>query len=321
MFKTLSLRLVSGVRQMIKDYILGERITAFLLLKQLELKISDSGSRLALVLGDRTGDIEAVVWNEPEFVKSEIDGAEVVKVMGLVSSYRNKPQITIEKVRRAEVDEYNPDDLKRASKVPPDKLKEEFLIIVESITEPNLKTLLLNFSQDEDLFDKWLKKPAGKKFHHDYISGLADHSLSLAHAADLICRNYDFLDRDLLVTGALLHDVGKTAEFEGEIVYDYSEAGRLIGHLAIGDHIVADMVKEIEDFPERLELKLRHLILSHHGELIKGAVVHPKTREAYVLNLLDEIDSRLDAINKIGEKADDIWSDYIKPLEDFLFFG
>ena len=115
--------------KMIKDYILGERITAFLLLKQLELKISDSGSRLALVLGDRTGDIEAVVWNEPEFVKSEIEGAEVVKVRGLVSSYRNKPQITIEKVRRAEVDEYNPDDLKRASKVPPERLKDEFLAI------------------------------------------------------------------------------------------------------------------------------------------------------------------------------------------------
>ncbi|NIP44155.1 MAG: hypothetical protein GWO41_05800, partial [candidate division Zixibacteria bacterium] len=151
---------------MIKDYILGERITAFLLLKQLELKISDSGSRLALILGDRTGDIEAVVWNEPEFVKSEIDGAEVVKVRGLVSSYRNKLQITVEKVRRAEAGEYNPDDLKRASKLPLERLKDEFLEIVESITEPNLKTLLLNFSEDEDLFDKWLKKPAGKKFHH-----------------------------------------------------------------------------------------------------------------------------------------------------------
>ncbi|HDS01619.1 MAG TPA: hypothetical protein ENO07_06325, partial [candidate division Zixibacteria bacterium] len=159
MFKTSSLRLVSGVRQMIKDYILGEQITAFLLLKQIELKISESGSRLALVLGDRTGDIEAVVWNEPEFVKSEIEGAEVVKVQGLVSSYRNKPQITIEKIRKAEAGEFNPDDLKRASSVPPEKLKEEFLAIAESITEPNLRTLLLNFSGDEELFDKWLKRP------------------------------------------------------------------------------------------------------------------------------------------------------------------
>jgi 3'-5' exoribonuclease len=306
---------------MIKDYILGERITAFLLLKQMEIKIAESGSRLALVLGDRTGDIDAVVWNEAEAVKLDLEGAEVVKVQGMVNSYRNKPQITIEKIRKAEEGEYLADDLKRASGKSPEKLKEEFLEIAESITEPNLKALLLKFSEDEELFEKWLKRPAGKKFHHDYISGLADHSLSLARIADLICQNYPFLDRDLLVTGALLHDIGKTIEFEGELVYDYSEAGRLVGHLTIGDHIVADIIRDIEDFPERLALKLRHLILSHHGDLDKGAVVRPKTREAYVLHFLDEIDSKLDAINKIAEKADDNWSGYIKPLEDFLFFG
>jgi 3'-5' exoribonuclease len=306
---------------MIKDYVLGERITAFLLLKQMEIKVAESGSRLALVLGDRTGDIDAVVWNDAESVKIDIEGADVIKVQGMVTSYRNKPQITIEKIRKAEAGEYIPDDLKRASGRSLEKLKEEFLGTVETISDSNLKSLLQRFAGDEELFGKWLQRPAGKKFHHDYISGLADHSLSLAHAADLICQNYPFLDRDLLVTGALFHYVGKTIEFEGEIVYDYSEAGRLVGHLTIGDHLVTDMIKEIEGFPERLALKLRHLILSHHGELDKGAVVHPKTREAYVLHFLDEIDSKLDAINKIAEKADDNWSGYIKPLEDFLFFG
>jgi 3'-5' exoribonuclease len=306
---------------MIRDFILGERVTTFLLLKQMELKASESGTRLTMILGDRTGDIDAVVWNDVEQVKALIEGAEVVKVRGLVSSYRNKPQLTVEQIRKANQDEYNPDDLKRAAAKPPEKLKEELEEIVGTIQEQNLAALLRMFIDDEELLEKWLSRPAGKKFHHDYISGLADHSLSLARDADLICQNYPILNRDLLVAGALLHDIGKTVELEGEIVFDYSDAGRLIGHISMGDRMIAEMISKIEGFPDNLALKLRHLILSHHGDPEKGAAVRPKTREAFVLHYLDQIDSRLDAINKIAEKADDIWSEYIKPLDDFLYFG
>jgi 3'-5' exoribonuclease len=306
---------------MIRDFILGERVTTFLLLKQMELKASESGTRLTMVLGDRTGDIDAVVWNDVEQVKAMIEGAEVVKVRGMVSSYRNKPQLTVEQIRKANPDEYNPDDLKRAAAKPPEKLRQELEEIVITIQEQNLAALLRMFLEDEELMEKWLSRPAGKKFHHDYISGLADHSLSLARDADLICKNYPILDRDLLVAGAVLHDIGKTVELEGDIVFDYSDAGRLIGHISMGDRMIADMVSKIEGFPDNLALKLRHLILSHHGDPEKGAAVRPKTREAFVLHYLDQIDSRLDAINKIAEKADDIWSEYIKPLDDFLYFG
>lgn len=306
---------------MIRDFILGERVTAFLLLKQMEIKASESGTRLTMILGDRTGEIDAVIWNEAEHAKSLIEGAEVVKVRGLVSSYRNKPQLTIEQIRKANPGEYDPDELKRVASRPPEKLKEELEEIIGTIQEQNLAVLLKMFLEDEELLERWLICPAGKKWHHDYVSGLADHSLSLARIADLICGNYPDLDRDLLITGALLHDIGKTVELEGEIVYDYSDAGRLIGHISIGDRMVADMISKIEEFPENLGLKLRHLILSHHGDPDKGAAVRPKTREAFVLHYLDLIDSKLDAINKIAEKADDIWSGYIKPLDDFLYFG
>ncbi len=306
---------------MIKDFVIGERITAYLLLKEIELKIWDNGTRLSLVLGDRSGNIEAVVWNEAEALKAELERIEVVKVQGLVGSYRNKTQLTVEKIRPAKEGEYDPADLKRAPLKPPDELRADFMALVDSIQNPHLGSLLRLIAEDEEMFSKFLSRPAGKKFHHDFIAGLADHSLSLARLADLVCRNYPDLDRDLLVTGALLHDLGKISEFEGHLVFDYSDAGRLIGHITMGDHIVANLIGRIEDFPETLGLKLRHMILSHHGELAKGAVVKPKIREAFVLNYLDEIDSKLDAINKIAEKADSKWSEYIKPLEDFLFFG
>jgi 3'-5' exoribonuclease len=306
---------------MIKDFVIGEQIQAFLLMKRIEVKVSANGSRLTLVLGDRTGNIDAVVWNDAEMVRDSLDDTEVVKVQGLVSSYHNKPQLTVERIRTANIGEYDPEDLKRAAGKPPEELKAELVEIIDSITDIHLNKLLQLILENEVVFSKYLQSPAGKMFHHDFISGLAEHSLSMARLADLVCQNYSILNRDLLVTGAILHDIGKITEFEGEIVYDYSDAGRLIGHISIGDHLIADLIREIEDFPCELENKLRHLILSHHGSLDKGAVVKPKTREAFVLHCLDEIDSKLDAINKIAEKTDGNWSEYIKPLEDFLYFG
>jgi len=306
---------------MIKDFVIGEKINTFLLLKQMEVKVSPNGSRLAIVLGDRTGNIDAVIWNDAEIARDSLIDAEVVKVDGLVGSYRNKPQVTIERIRTAHPGEYDPEDLKRAAGKPPEELKAELVEIVDSITNTYLNKLLTMILDDEELCSKYLYSPAGKMLHHDFISGLAEHSLSLARLANLVCQHYPGLDRDLLVTGAILHDIGKITEFEGEIVFDYSDAGRLIGHIAIGDHMIADMIQDIEDFPMELENKLRHLILSHHGDLDKGAVVKPKTREAFVLHFLDDIDSKLDAINKIAEKTDGDWSEYIRPLEDFLYFG
>ena len=179
--------------------------------------------------------------------------------------------------------------------------------------------MLVLFQNDTDTFEQFLTKPAGKRFHHDYYTGLAEHSLSMVSLADLVCQNYPDLDRDLLVCGALFHDIGKIHEFAGEVVYDYSDAGRLIGHITMGDHYIADLIKQIEDFPNDLALKLRHLILSHHGTGEHGAPITPKTREAFVLHNIDEIDSKLDAIDKIAEKTSDKWSEFIRPLETFLY--
>jgi len=306
---------------MIKDYGIGERITAFLLLKGLEYKTFDNGSMLSLTLGDRSGNINAVVWENVEQINRELQDAQVVKVHGLIGSYRSRLQLKVEAIRPARDGEYDPEELKRGPALTIEDLRKAFAEITETVDNTFLRALLERFARMPEYFEKYLQSPAGKKFHHDYAGGLAEHCLSLAGLAVKVCTQYDYLDRDLLVTGALLHDVGKILEFEGELVYDYSDAGRLVGHITIGDHLVINIINDIEDFPADLALKLRHLILSHHGKAEMGAAVTPKTREAYVLHFLDEIDSKLNAINKIAEKTDGKWSEYNKLLDTFLFFG
>ena len=306
---------------MIRDFKSGERITDFFLLKQMELKVHEGGSRLVLLLGDRTGSIDAVLWDQAETIKTALDDAEVVKVQGLVGSFRGRPQLTVERIRSAHAGEFDLANLKRASSRPLEDLKQEFTDLVNSLENPHLKALLMNLSENEELTENYFHFPAGTRWHHDYVSGLVDHSLSMARLVDLVCRNYPELDRDLLIAGALLHDIGKITEFEGELVFEYSDAGRLVGHIVIGNNIVVDLIRQLPDFPKDLELKLRHLILSHHGQLEHGAVVKPLTAEAHLLHHLDQIDSKLDAIKKISEKTDDKWSEYIRPLESFLYFG
>ena len=287
---------------MIQDFNIGDIVTAFVLLKQIEIKVAPSGSRLALVLGDRSGEIDGILWDNAEAITDELAGAEVVKVKGQVGSYRQKQQLTVEKIRPAARDEYNIEDLRRSSGKSVQELKDEYIDMVDALDNPSLKQLLVEFQNDAPTFELFLTKPAGKRFHHDYYTGLAQHSLSLASLADLICQNYPDLDRDLLVCGALFHDIGKIKEFAGEVVYDYSDAGRLIGHITMGDHYIAGLIDKIEDFPDDLALKLRHMILSHHGTGEHGAPVTPKTREAFVLHFIDEIDSKLDAIVKSRRK-------------------
>lgn len=314
-------RLRAEVAKLIRDFKSGERITDFFLLKQMELKVHEGGSRLVLVLGDRTGSIDAVVWDQAEAMKTALDGAEVVKVQGLVGSFKGRPQLKVERIRSAQIGEFDLANLKRASSRQIEDLKQEFTDLVNSLENPHIKSLLLKLSEDDELYGSYFHFPAGTRWHHDYISGLIDHSLSMARLVDLVCRNYPELDRDLLIAGALLHDIGKTVEFEGELVFEYSDAGRLVGHIVIGNNIVVDLIRQLPDFPKVLELKLRHLILSHHGQLEHGAVVKPLTAEAHLLHHLDQIDSKLDAIKKISEKTDDKWSEYIRPLESYLYFG
>jgi 3'-5' exoribonuclease len=306
---------------MISDFVQGDNITGFFALVTAQVIPYDRGERLRLEFSDASGKIEGILWEDASAVFNEIRDADVVKVRGLVSSYRDKPQLKVEKIRPARDGEYDIADLLKVVEGGIEKQIELFDKIIATIEDEFLAALLRLVRNDSEVFENYMAAPAGKRFHHDYIGGLAQHSLSIAYLADGVCAHYPKLNRDLLICGAIFHDIGKTYELTSGVKLDYTDEGRLVGHIALGDQIVVEYISQIPDFPEKLEFKLRHMIASHHGEKQYGAPVVPQTREAYVLHLLDRIDSGLNVFEDYDEKRDGDWGGYVNLWERYLYFG
>lgn len=306
---------------MITEMVLGDSITDFFVLESCILKQYDKGEMLTIELSDSSGRVAGVVWEAAAGIYNAIKDSDVVKVKGLVSSYRDKFQIKVEKIRPAEDGEY---DIAKLVPVVPggiERQRQLFDEILTTIENPFLLELLRLMRNDSELFESFLSSPAGKRFHHDYVGGLAQHSLSMAILADKVCGHYPHLDRDLIVCGAILHDIGKTEELTAGCKMDYTDAGRLIGHITLGDEIVTDLISRVPDFPEKLELKIRHLVASHHGERQFGSPIVPQTREAWVLHIVDKIDSGLNVFDDREAKSDSDWSGWVNLWERYLYFG
>jgi 3'-5' exoribonuclease len=169
------------------------------------------------------------------------------------------------------------------------------------------------------MYRAYCQAPAAKGFHHNYIHGLLEHSVSVCHVASAIAEQYPDVNRDLLVSGAILHDIGKTIEFDYTTTIDYSDSGRLLGHIVLGEKIVADAIARLEAFPSELSLQLLHLILSHHGEKEYGSPIRPKTPEAFILNHADDIDAKANVFQQKRAGNDDAWSEFNRPLDRFLY--
>jgi 3'-5' exoribonuclease len=306
---------------MIRDFTQGETVTEFLAVATINLRHYDQGQMLRLELSDSSGKIEAVVWDDAASTYEQLADVDVVKVQGLVTSYRDKPQLKVMRIRAANTDEYELDRLLRVVECGIDKLVEDFDRLIATLQDEFMAELMRRIRNDADFFDGYTRAPAGKRFHHDYIGGLAEHSISMANLADKCCEHYPKLNRDLLVCGALLHDIGKVVELSSGLRMDYTDEGRLIGHMTLGDEILTSYIADIPDFPDKLETKLRHLIASHHGERQYGAAVEPQTREAWVLHHVDKIDSGLNVFDHYDEKRSDEWSDFVNLWNRFLYFG
>lgn len=187
-----------------------------------------------------------------------------------------------------------------------------------------LKNLLSIVLEDDEFRKQFELAPAGKKWHHGYIGGLLEHTASMMKLASRVCDHYTFLDRDLLLSGVFFHDLGKIWELSYDTSIDYSVDGRLLGHIVMGAEYIGKLAADIKDLDERTVSLLRHLVLSHQGALENGTPVLPKTREAFVLYYLDEIDSKLNAINRELEKekhSDEPFTGYIRLLDRMLYRG
>jgi len=307
---------------MIKDFVQNDTVTVYVTVRRKQVKEYNGNTFISFEFGDASGRIAGVWWEPERAAIEDIEEGAIIKVKGVVSQYRNKPQLKVQRVRLANEDEYDLADLLPHSKFTKDELSSKIISLTERVENSFIKKLMHLFWDDREYFDEYLKAAAGKLWHHSYIAGLAEHSINVTEICLDMAVRYDFLNRDLLIFGGLFHDMGKVQQYKITSFIDYSDEGRLIGHINLADQIVTEKAKQIESFPSKLLMKLRHLILSHHGQIEYASPVVPQIPEAFVLYYADEIDSKMGAINRIREKdRDGAWSEYVNLLGRYLYLG
>jgi 3'-5' exoribonuclease len=299
----------------LNEHSIGDDFTLFLIVNKCEIKTSKNGkSFLNLELRDRTVTLPAKIWDnvESSFLKLK-DGA-IVKVAGTIEEFNNAPQIRIEKWRVAtSEDDISPEDFLPKSRRALPSMIEEFEQVINSVNNHFLHRLLKNIFS-EDSLRKYTRTPAGKGWHHAYIHGLLEHTLEIVRICDLMCSIHPEINRDLLVSGALLHDFGKTEELTYDTAFDYTDKGKLIGHIMIGAIAVEKSASAIENFPIELKERLIHLVLSHQGKLEYASPVEPKTLEAIVLYQADELSAKTNAYKSAIEAEKNKGSKWTKFL-------
>ncbi|RPJ13003.1 MAG: HD domain-containing protein, partial [Desulfobacteraceae bacterium] len=244
-------------------------------------------------------------------------------VKGNISEYKGTLQAVIKSMEPFPKDSVDPSDFLPVTRHNVDSMFERIVKLADSIEEKNLRELLDLFWQDSVFVEKFKKAPAAKMMHHARIGGLLEHTLSMALLADKIAGHYTAIDRNLLIAGAILHDIGKIREFEYIFSIDYSDEGRLLSHIVIGLGMIDEKIKGIKEFPDTLALMLKHLVVSHHGTRDFGSPEPPKTIEAVLLNYVDEIDSKISGIREFmaSEETAGNWTKYHKMLERHFYTG
>src|SRR5712671_455789 len=257
---------------------------------------------LALILGDRSGQLEAKMWDNVEEVLNAFEQDDFLKIKGLVNKYKNRFQLTIHKVRKLgdteiEFSDYLPKTTKNI-----DDLWQTLTDFVASFQNPHLKSLVQAFMSDPEIAAAYRNAPAAKTLHHAYIGGLLDHVVSLFRSCDLVCRNYPQVNRDLLLTGVFLHDIGQIHELAYNRSFSYTTRGQLLGHMIIELEMVHAKIAQIPNFPRELKTLVEHLIISHHGQYEFGSPKLPMFPEALVLHYLDDLDSKMQALRAMFQR-------------------
>ena len=279
---------------------------------------------LKMQLADKTGEIEALVWDDAVSANARVVGAEFVRVKGRVERYQRRNNLNVALLEPVAAEKVNVKSFLPETPRSRKELWRQLDELRKSVREPHLARLLAAFFEEDAFVTQFVDAPAARKFHHAYLGGLLEHTTQVARLASTVADLYPGLDRDLLMTGALLHDIGKVREFKYTTSIDYTDEGRLLGHIVIGDRMVSERIAHISPFPEELTQKVRHLLLAHHGELEYGSPVGIRIGEAFVLHFLDNMDAKLNMvrmlIEQIGE-SDSRWTPYDWRLGRELFLG
>jgi 3'-5' exoribonuclease len=301
----------------VTDLLSEQNITTFFLVHEKELRNTREGrAYLRLELGDRSGTIEARMWDQFEAVAKDIQRDDFVKVQARVELYRNKPQLALIQLRLAKPDEIDLADYLPHTSADVEKMFGELRAYAESIGNPWLKKLTLSMIADPEIARCYKRAPAAKVMHHAYLGGLLEHVISLCGMSRRVATHYPELDVDLLLTAAILHDVGKLDELCYERAIGYTTPGQLLGHIVMELETVTRAVDKIPGFPAPLKTVVQHLLISHHGQYEFGSPKLPMIREAMVFHYLDDLDSKLAAVRvALGSPSgDEEWSAYSAAL-------
>jgi 3'-5' exoribonuclease len=292
-------------------------ITTFFLVHEKEIRNTREGkSYLRLELGDRSGTIEARMWDLFETIAKDINRDDFVKVQARVEIYRNKPQLALQQVRRAKPEEIDLVDFLPHTKEDVDKLYERLLEYAGAIRDPWLKILVAGIITDPKIAPRYKRAPAAKVMHHAFIGGLLEHVVGLCALAQLLATHYAELDVDLLLTAAMLHDIGKLDELCYERAIGYTTEGQLLGHIVMELETVSRAMDGIAGFPAPLKTVVQHMLISHHGQYEFGSPKLPMIREAMVFHYMDNLDSKMAAVRAAlsSGAGDDQWSAYSTAL-------
>ncbi|MBN1104072.1 MAG: HD domain-containing protein [Deltaproteobacteria bacterium] len=306
----------------VKDIRKDDRIQGLYLVKVKRVGSTKRGDPyLGMTLMDRTGEIEARLWERVEELSSVFREGDVLDVEGIAGLYQDQVQLTLSNLRVSKG--ADPEIFLEETPRDVSEMMASLRQVMKGLKNPHLKGLVDRFLSDHAFLSLFKKAPAAKNFHHNYLGGLLEHTLSVCETAELAAAHYGELDRDLLLAGALLHDVGKVKELRFDRQIDYTDEGRLLGHIVLGVGMVEEKLEGLKGFPQELGLRLKHLILSHHGEFEFGSPKRPKFLEAFALHLVDDLDAKMNGLRRFMERdrQEGNWTDFNRLFERYFLKG
>ena len=289
----------------IRDYREGDRMFDIYLCKHKQSAVTKNGKPYeTVILQDKTGTIDAKIWDPNNAGIAEFDALDYIEVYGDVNSFQNALQVNVKRIRVCHEGEYDPADYLPVSSKNIDGMYKEVLGLIGRTENEYLKKLLESFFVEDEAFIRAFRtSSAAKTVHHGFVGGLLEHTLSVAKLCEYFCKTYPILKRDLLVAAALCHDIGKTKELSLFPENDYTDDGQLLGHIVMGAEMVGEKARQIPGFPPVLEAELKHCILAHHGEYEYGSPKKPALIEAAALNLADNADAKLETFSEALQGA------------------
>ena len=307
----------------VKDIKDGQHIDALFLLKSMNKAETRAGKTyLALKVMDRSGELAGRVWDRADHWFDQVEVGRVVRVCGQSQSYKDVLQLKVNSLEAVSDKEVDMAFFVPATVFDIEQMARELRKFARSVSDEFLNKLLLKFLLNKKFMAGFCQAPAAKSMHHAYVGGLLEHTLHVTRLADKVAELYDSIDRSLLLAGAILHDIGKIYEFSyAAYPVDYSDIGRLMGHMVLGVEMIDKKIKKVAGFPRETAMRLKHLILSHHGRYEFGSPALPMLQEAFILNFVDDMDAKINYIERLSSQIEEgyHWSEYQRNMERYLY--